>query len=172
MKSQKGLIGWVVLGILALCLITGGFLVIFSHDSLPGDWVYPIKEITENLKLAVNELSFEGRADVYLDMSEERSSELNQLVKGRNKEKEIIETLDRLKEQQDRALNNLERARSKGVNVTNLLNKLEANLQKQQTIFPELSYQVVGSASEALQKALSNSGETLSKVENLKINQR
>lgn len=168
MTSQKGLIGWLILGSLALLIIFGGLLVLNSYSSLPGDPSYPIKQITEDLKLSANELSFAGRANVYLEMSEERLNELSELIKRRGGEKEIIETLSKLQDQQTKALNNLERALGKSSDVTELLNKFEAILQKEQEVFPELSYQVLGSAQEALQKASSYVSETLSRVEYLK----
>ncbi|MBI2039488.1 hypothetical protein HYT18_00250 [Candidatus Microgenomates bacterium] len=172
MKSQKGLVGWIVLGILAMMIIFGGLTVVNSDKSIPGDYSYFIKEISENLKLGTNELNFEGRARLYVEMTEERMKELQELVKKGNRDKEIIETLEKLQDQQTKALANLERARARATDVAELLNSIEENVQNQQNLFPQLAYQVVGPAQEAFQKALIFSNETLSKVENLKANLR
>lgn len=172
MKSQKGLIGWIILTLLALTIISGGLLILNSYNSIPGDASYPIKEILENLKLSANELSFEGRANIYMEMVQERLDELAELIKRRGSEKEVLETLSKLQDQQLKALNNLERARSKNSNVTDLINKFEAILKKEQTVFSELSFQVVGEASEAFQKASTKTDETLARVEYLKSAQR
>lgn len=169
MKSQKGLIGWIILAILGVALLILGLLYLKSFDSLPGDSSYKFKEISENLQLTIYDLSFDGKAGQYLEMADVRITELQELVKKGNKDKEIIETLQRLNDHQTKALNNIDRARNKSINVAGLLIKMEVVLQKEQIVFPELSFQVVEETAQAFQKATSQADDLLTIVENRKV---
>ena len=167
-ENQQGLIGWIVLAALALLIIFGGLALLDSYDSIPGDKSYPVKQFSESLKIAINELNFESRALVYLEASEERLNELIELVKRRDRDKEILETLNRLKDQQTKAITNIERARGKGTDINGLLKRLETLLQKEQEVFPELSFQVIGESAEALQVAQSDIVDIQSRIDFLR----
>ena len=58
----------------------GTFLVATSGDALPGDWRYPVKRASENVRMT---LTFDGdaRRDLRLDLAAERLSEIEQLAK-------------------------------------------------------------------------------------------
>src|SRR3990172_646098 len=128
--KQKGLIGWILLIILA-GLIAGAVLVVgITPKSLPGDLIYPIKLILEDFRLSQNEFSFAGRADVYLDMTQARLSEIKELARQRNKDKEIVATVSKLLEVQAKGINSIERSR--GEKLRGVYDKLEYILQKEQ----------------------------------------
>lgn len=167
--NQQGFIGWIFLIFLVGLLLGSVFVVVNSFYSLPGDFTYPVKEIMENLRLSANELSFKGRASVYLDLSAERLNELQKMVAIRDKQSQIIPTLAKLQDQQKKAIINIEREVSnKGNDVIAQIARLEANVKRQQMIFPELRYQVVEPNSSAFEKALAESTDTLDKVKELK----
>lgn len=92
MIAQKGNI---FVTILILILIAGGIFGVYklSLESLPGQFLYPIKAELENLRLATTELSRVKRALIYIDFANERLDEAEILSeKGKNPDK-IIQVL-------------------------------------------------------------------------------
>lgn len=167
MNSQKGLIGWIVLIFIVIVSVVVAFAVINYSTSLPGDSAYPLKQLTEEFRLFASDIDFSGRASAYLDMSVERLDELQQLIKQKGKDTEIIQTLIRLDDEEDKAITNLGREKNRGNNIGESLTKFETLLLKQQTILQNLSYDVLGDTQEALQKAYLQTDETLSRVRGL-----
>lgn len=168
MNSQRGLIGWIVFIFLILLIVLGIFLISSSSNSLPGDLIYPVKQIKENLRLSVYEINFESRANIYVDLSEERFNELEKLIKMTGKDKEIVETSKRLLAQQRRALENIQRARSRAVNVAQTLDRLDDDLKTQQQFLTEFVFQVVGPTADALQQALNESNQISEQINIIK----
>ena len=166
--NQQGLMGWIWLIFLIIILAGSVFVVGKSFDDLPGDFTYPVKQVMENLRLTANEVSFQGRASVYLDLAAERLNELQRMVTIRDKQSQIIPTLAKLQDQQQKVIANIERGHSKGDNVTAQITKLVADLKAQQIIFAELIYQVAEPNSSAFDKAIIQSEVTLDKVNELK----
>ena len=167
MRLQKGLIGFLAVVFLAIAAVIILNLFFNSIESLPGDSLYPVKRLGENLKLSINELSFLSRANVYLDMAAERLNELSQLVKKQNKGQEMIETLSRLQEEEDKALANLEREKARGTNLAESVNRFESLLLKQQTVLQNLSFDVLRDVQKAVQRAYLHTDDILQGVHNL-----
>lgn len=170
MKFQQGQIGWIILVFVAIVLSVIVFLTLNSSNSIPGDTLYPFKQFKENLIQAGNELSYEGRANLFIASAEERLRELELLVKNQLPESYILVTLQRLADQEDKAFDSMERLRSRGTNITVQFNKMEQLLQKQKQILPVLSYQVVGNTLEELQKGLTFTDEALARLESFRYN--
>lgn len=150
--QQKGLIGWIILIILAAGIVAAAVLLKVSQSSLPGDLIYPLKLIQEDFQLTKHEFSFTARADIYLDMVQERLSEIKSLVELRSKDQEIVETVQRLLDVQTKAVNSISRA--KDGNAGEVLDKLEYILQKEQRDLPKLVLEVSPPASDEIQKVI------------------
>lgn len=158
------LIGWIVL----IILILSGIVVAFSlSNSLPGELIYPIKEISENIHLAVYELSYEGRAKIFTDLSNNRLDELKKLVDQRKRTDKISTTLERLVLMQNKAIENINQAHNRGTNITIQLSKLEASLKEQESVLQELQPEIP-QQDEAVLKAISSTQENLDKINTIR----
>lgn len=164
--KENGLVGKIVLVAVAGGLITLTIVIAKeTPNSLPGDLVYPLKGIVENLKLAQHELEYAGRANAYLDITQARLTEIEGLIKKRGKDKEIIATIPRLLDAQAKAISNLGRARTQNENIPPLLIvKLKTILQKEQQDLPELIFEVSQEAAEEIKKAIYQSNVDLERL--------
>lgn len=164
--KETGLVGKIVLIVVAGGLITLTVIIVKeTPNSLPGDLVYPIKGIAENLKLAQHELEYAKRANVYLDVTQARLIEIEGLIKKRGRDKEIIATIPRLLDAQAKAISNLGRARTQNENIPPLfIVKLKTILQKEQQDLPELVFEVSQEAAEEIKKAIYQSNVDLERL--------
>lgn len=163
--GQQGFIGWLILISVLIALATSAVVLFLNvPNSLPGDFIYPVKEIRENLRLGANELSFEGRANVYIDATNERTREIITLIERKENEEKITKALERLQLAQKKALENIEKARSKGTNMTIYIGKLEASLQRQQQSLQDLTYQVPPSLYDIVNKTILETDNNLIKI--------
>ena len=169
MASERGLIGSILIIILTGGLI--GLIVLVVRDtpnSLPGDFVYPVKDVVENLKLAQYELEYVERTNIYLNMTQARLTEIERLIEKRNKDKEIIATIQRLLDVQAKAITNLGRAKTQGGNIYPLFDKLESILQEEQNVLPELIFDLSQPATEAINKVIDQSEIDLERLNSMR----
>lgn len=166
--SQGGFLGFVmVFMIVAVLAISGIFIVINLPNSLPGDMTYPIKGIYENLQLAANELSFEGRAKVFIDLSNNRLGEFEKLVERREYSR-ISETLEGMVLMQKKALDNIEQVQNRSSDISASLSKLTASFEKQQNTLRKLYFEIPPENYIVLDKAIEYTQYNLTRAELMK----
>lgn len=165
--NQKGYIKWIV----AVLVLFGALAYIYtkSQESLPGDLIYPIKEVKEGLGLAMYELNYEGRAARHMEHSFERFDEAIKLIELKRDEKDIMLALENLSESQKMALNNLERARRYGTYIVPHLERFEEKLEEEQKILFDLLFQVQPSLYESVKKALQATETNLEAARYMKV---
>lgn len=123
-------------------LIVGGiFTYINLPSSIPGDLIYPLKKIYEKLQLAANELSYEKRAQVFTELSNNRLNEFEKLVKKKD-DSRVPEALDQIILMERKALDAIEREQSRGTNTTADLSKIEESFTKQLDTLKKLYFEV------------------------------
>lgn len=162
---QKGFIVWIIF--IGVVVATSVVIYISAPNTLPGDLLYPIKEISENLRLAANELSFENRTTIFTQLSDRRLDEFKKLVSKREYTK-IAETLDRMILMQKKAIVNIEQQYTRGKNITALLSALEESLQKQQSTLKDLYVEILPQNYDNLNKAIESTEGNLNQVNMLK----
>jgi hypothetical protein len=69
---------WIIIVSTLLTMLTGTGVVYASSDALPGDALYPVKTLTENVQLAL--ASQEGDAELTLHFIQTRMEEMQQLL--------------------------------------------------------------------------------------------
>lgn len=164
--NQKGFIWWIVL--LGVLVVAATVVYFNAPNSLPGDLIYPVKTIRENIRLGANELSFKGRADAYIDQTNERFREVVVLIEEKRSDDKITETLERLQIAQKKALENIEKARSKGTNMTIYIGELEESLKRQQPVLQDLRYQVPSSLYDVVNKVMLDTNNNLVEIEQIR----
>lgn len=139
-----------------MVILVGGSAMVYvkSADSLPGDLIYPIKGIREDLDLARSDLSFENRAITYIKLTNNRFEEVVELINKKRDERDIRLTLEELISTQKRTLENIERARNHGKNMGAHIEQFELDLLNQHETLLELRYQVPPSLYEDMNKVL------------------
>lgn len=163
--NQKGFLGWIiVVTVLIIIVITSIVIAVNLSGSIPGDLIYPVKEISENIRLGANELSFEGRASAHIDETNERAREIVTLIERKENEEKIVKALERLQLTQKKALENIGKARSKGTNMTIYIGKLEASFTRQQQVLQDLTYQVPSSLYDIVNKTMLETDNNLIKI--------
>lgn len=164
-SGQKGFLGLVIFFIVLAVLVVSGIVIAVNlPNSLPGELIYPLKGIYENIRLATNELSHENRAEVFIELSNNRLDEFKKLVDKKEYEK-ISETLDNMVMMQKRALDSMERAQGHSTNIASVLLKLESSLQKQQSSLKELYYQLPPQIYDTIDKAIGAIQENLDRAD-------
>lgn len=168
MSFENGLAGKIVLIITTVALIALAVIVVKNTpNSLPGDFIYPFKAVVENFRLSQQEFEFKyaGRTSIYLDMLQARFSEIEQLIKRKNKDKEIIATTKRLLEVQEKTLNNLGHAKIQGGNTPPLFTRLESILRQEQNNLSGLTFEVSQPTREAITKIIEQSKIDLERLD-------
>jgi len=166
--NQKGLLGLVlVFVVLAVLSATGVLVAVNLSSSIPGDIIYPVKGIYENLRLAFNELNYESRAEVFIDLSNTRLNEFEKLVNRRNYSK-IPQTLDDMVLMQKMALDNIGRAQNRGNDISEVLRKLALSINKQQSSLRKLYFEVSPEGYGVMDKAIESTQESLNRIGILK----
>lgn len=161
--NQKGSLV-IVFIILAAVIVSGIFVAINLPNSLPGDITYPIKGIYENLRLAANELSYEGRAEVFASLSNNRLEELEKLI-ARREYSRIDQTLDRMILMQRKALDSIGQAQYRPTDLTAYFSKLEVSLNKQQSTLKKLYFEIPSEQYDTIDKAVESTQENLNRLE-------
>lgn len=149
--NQQGVIPLVV--IVAVGIIgSSGVTVAASQKSIPGDALYPVKKVTENVRVAAA-ISKKDKAKVHLDIAEEKVKEIEKLEE-KGKTEKIAETAQNLEDSQDQALELTETIKSEGENVDELAERLEVQTKRQQLVFTKISPKIPVQVGESLRKSL------------------
>lgn len=137
MISQKG---GVFLTLIILIAILGGIYGAYklSIDSIPGQFLYPVKKELENIRLSTTELSKVKRASVYIDFANERLNELEELEKNGVTTDEIIKILKQVLKNEETALKELKRETARVEDTAQVIQKLKDLRKRQDIIFNRL----------------------------------
>lgn len=129
--NQKGFIGRLIIFILLLILISGGIYIYLKLPlTLPGDELYPLKGVLEELRLSVNEFNYSNKALIYLDLTNIRMEEVKGLVKKR-KYNDVKTALLNLTDTQAKAIKGIKLAQVHGDPITERISQFEEKFQKQ-----------------------------------------
>jgi len=112
-----------------IVMLSGGGAALASQNSVPGETLYPVKTLTENVRsvLAVNKQS---EAKLQSKLAAERLEEVNKMLQMDEVDAEGVEiALSKLKEHVARMSQIVEAEKIKGKDVTNLENDLSKNLK-------------------------------------------
>lgn len=163
-SSQQGFVPLVILAIVGLVGIGGTTTAaVASQGSIPGDVLYPVKEVTENVRLTTA-LDNVSKAKTHLAIADEKLNELEKLqARGASADK-IVKALEKMEANKQKADEETEKAQAEGKDVEELVAKLQANLERQQAVLIKVLDQVPEQAKEAIQRALENSQRGLNKA--------
>ena len=167
---QRGVIALVVLALLAV-VGAGGAATVVSRGSIPGDILYPVKETTENVRVATA-FSDESKAKVHLAIADEKLNEIEKLeARGKSADK-IIAATERLEKNQGKAIEKLEKAQSEGKDVSAIALRLQSNLERQQSVLARVLEKVPEQAKAAIQRAIENSQGGLIKAQEMQTEEK
>jgi len=167
---QRGVIPLVVLALLAV-VGAGGAATVVSRGSIPGDILYPVKETTENVRLATA-FSDHSKAKVHLAIADEKLNEIEKLeARGKSADK-IKAATERLEKNQGKAVEKLEKAQSEGKDVTAIVLRLQSNLERQQSVLARVLEKVPEQAKAAIQRAMENSQRGLIKAQEMQTKEK
>lgn len=166
LSSQQGIIPLVVMAIVGV-VGASGVTVAASQASIPGDVLYPVKKVTENLRVATA-FSKEDKAKVHLAIAEEKVKEIEKLEE-RGKTDKIEEAVQGLEDSQGEALELTQAVKSEAENVDELVVLLEAQSGRQQIVLTRISNNIPEQAKADLIKSLEQFREELKKtIESIK----
>ena len=149
-ESQRGFMP--ILAIVLVAVIAGGSVTtVAAQQSLPGDALYPVKEVTDNIRVAT-QLSEEGKTNVHLAIANEKAVEIEKLeAKGASPEHIAI------------AAKHLEQNHTKVENHTSsththskdhLPHDAQTQLQHHQEVLTNVLHKVPDHAKEAIQHTI------------------
>lgn len=147
LKSQSGFIPLVALVIVGM-VSASGVTVVASQKSIPGDVLYPVKKVVENVKVATA-FSEKDKAKVHLAIAEEKVKEIEKLEEVGRVDK-IVEATQNLQDSEIEALELTQVAKSKGQNTTELESFLQAQIDRQQIVLTKVSDQISEQARQAI----------------------
>ena len=158
MKNQQGFVPIAVLAILAVVGVGGTGTVIASQGSVPGDGLYPVKILTENVRLATA-FDEESKAETQLAIAEEKLKEIEKLQeRGIEDEERIGEAADRYGDMISQAAGNVASAAQSGEGFDEALAELVAKATSiHLTVLAEVYEKVPDQAKPAIERAMQES---------------
>ncbi len=131
--------GGIFIFLLILIFLIGGFFLILkiAWDSLPNEPLYQVKGILEQLQLSTTELDRGQRASAYMTLADRRLDELVRLENKNGSPKQLLEMAQLFLENEQKAIDEINRE-SRGVSVSNAINKLLSINQKAGIIFSRI----------------------------------
>lgn len=167
---QCGVIPVAVLALLAVIGV-GGVATVASQKSVPGDILYPVKETTENVRVATA-FSDESKARVHLDIAEEKLNEIEKLGSKDKSADKILAASERVVKNQEKATEKIEKAQSEGKDIDTIVLKLQSNLERQQSVLARVLEKVPEEAKAAIQRAMENSQRGLINAQEMQTNSK
>src|SRR4030043_1832477 len=162
-KRPMSLLKALVAALIALFVLVGSSLTVYAaQDSLPGETLYPLKTISEDIRLSLTP-STKDKLDITLDHTNRRVDEINSLL-AKGKTVPLLST-DRFegelegalllaaqledKQMQDALLEIKSHAESQGMTLDELINKLPgqaepALLHLQERLHEQISLSSIG----------------------------
>ncbi len=156
--NQKGIIPLIVM-IAVGAVSASGVTVAVSQSSIPGDALYKVKQVTENVRVATA-FSKKDKAKVHLAIAEEKVKEIEKLDEKGETDK-ITEAAQTLEESQEQALELTQSVKSEGENIDELVKLLEVQSGRQQVIITKVSPKINAQIGESLRKSLEQFREEL-----------
>ncbi len=151
LKNEKGFAHVLVI-VLAVVIIGSTGVAVAANNSLPGDALYGIGRAIENAQMRIA-FGDDAKAARQVDYAEKRFEELTTIANDNAK----IENIDIALEQYERgledALARTETARSNGVNVDDVLERLTEAQLRQAATLQEVHERVPDEAKEAIARA-------------------
>lgn len=139
----------ILIVVLALVLAGGGGIVYASTDSLPGDPLYGVKRVTEQIQLFFAPTGTR-RAELHMRFAERRLEETQALIETEGKVDE--ETLAAIAEETELAFEEVERAHP--ADKSKLVEKLVSLTEGQQSVLKRVQAKVPEAAQKGLSRAL------------------
>ncbi|MBI2020857.1 hypothetical protein HYS94_05620 [Candidatus Daviesbacteria bacterium] len=165
--NQKGFIRWIILVIM---LIAGAVFIYFkAADSLPGEIIYPIKEIRENLSLTSFIADYYKGAVIYTDLTKERFEEVLKLIDKKSSDDKIKTALDKLILSQKKTLQYIETGKSKGYKLNSNLDEFEKILFEERESLSRLLYQVPESLYDSMRNTIQTISENIDRTRVAKV---
>lgn len=149
-----------------LFLLLSGFTSILSADSLPGDFLYPIKLATE--KVIIFFTSHHERANLHAIFAKKRLDEIERMV-GKGRTVGIDEALNILESETDLVINSMKdfKIDEKSYEV---FDKILKNFDKQRMDLEGIKEKVPDETKAAIQRAIENNTIKSNKIEEIKQN--
>ncbi|MBI2019865.1 hypothetical protein HYS94_00380 [Candidatus Daviesbacteria bacterium] len=151
LSNQQGVIPLILVAVVG-AISASGVTVAASQKSLPGDALYPVKKVTENVRVATA-FSKQGKAKVHIAIAEEKVKEIEKLEE-KGKTDQIAEAAQGLEDSQDQALELTQDVREEGGNVNELVERLEVQTKLQQIVFTKISPKISVQIRDNLRKSL------------------
>lgn len=156
---QKGFAPIIVIIIIAI-MGSGAVTVQASQKSVPGDPLYSIKEITENIKIA----TAGNKAQAYLDLATEKNNELEVLQQRDTSEDKVIKLIEKIQNYNQKISDLLGQAQDKGKDVTKEVERLKTNSDKQKKTLEKVIKKASDKTKEAVQQVIENTQKTVENV--------
>ncbi len=142
-----------VLGLIALSLLTVGASAAASSNALPGEPLYPVKTTLEQIQVSITTDPYE-RAQLSLILSQRRLSEIQDLA-AKGKYRGIAQSATALEESLEGDLSNLDALSEKDPNKSAVLaEKADETLSKSSTVLNDLLTTVPEEARPAISHAI------------------
>lgn len=122
-----------------LILVIGGcvWAFILSQKSLPGDFIYPLKSLTEEGRLALTEFDNLKRADIYITFAHYRLTELEELEEKGARPALLLKVAEKLWEEEQASFRKLDQA-AKLNDISIRVKRLKDLRQKQESILNKI----------------------------------
>lgn len=152
---------FIVALLVALAVSSGA--VVASAEAVPGEALYPVKRAVEAVEVSIAR-SATGRATTNLTHADKRVKELETIKDKAGKGPQVSELAKDLTEHNADAAIALEGITDKGKDVESLVEKLRANLARQQAVLALVEQKVPDHAKQAIQKAQDRSKRGLERA--------
>ena len=117
-----------------IAMLSGGGAALASQNSVPGETLYPVKTLTENVR-SVLAISGQSEAKLQSKLASERLEEVNEILQADEIDADGIEiALSKLKEHVSMMSTIVEEEKSKGKDVAQLEDDLSNNLKTNKDI--------------------------------------
>lgn len=124
MPNKKGFAPLVILVVVAVIGVSGTATVAVSQDSVPKDALYPVKTLTENIRLATA-LSPENKASLQVALAAERVEEIKVMVETKGIDAPGLEVAQtRMESHTAEAAEIVEQEKQKGKDVSKLAGEI------------------------------------------------
>ncbi|MBU2598002.1 MAG: hypothetical protein KKC53_02300 [Actinobacteria bacterium] len=149
-----------------LFLFISGFTSILSADSLPGDFLYPVKLATE--KVIIFFTSHHERANLHAIFAKKRLDEIERMV-GKGRTVGIDEALNILESETDSAISYIEDLEIE-IRTPEVIDKISENFKKQKEVLEKVKENVPDEVRIAIERVIENNIKKSSKIEEIKQN--
>jgi len=149
-----------------LFLFISGFTSILSANTLPGDFLYPVKIASERVRIFFTPRN--EKANLHIIFAKRRLDELEKMAeKGRTKG--IAKTLNTLESETDSVINYIEDLEIE-IRTPEVIDKISENFKKQKEVLEKVKEKVSDEARIAIERVIENNIKKSNKIEEIKQN--